>query len=140
MGSWSLAPSPKYSEIMGRGSSNASRRGLEVIVMSTMMGDFKVLCDEIKLRESETYGYNEIEDILVKMLSFIKSHSGSRREFVAFFLDKIACDGEGGVVYGNYAYLIQVIQFCMRELRWPEIKNMAIKRKNTSSDWRVLGL
>ncbi len=107
--------------------------------MNTVMNDFKMLCDRIKSREKETYGYNQIEDLLLKMLNFMKIHDGYRGKFVEFFSDKLNRKGKNDLIYGNYGYLIQVIQFCMREMQWPEIKDAAIKRKRTSSDWRVIG-
>ncbi|GAB4393535.1 MAG: hypothetical protein Tsb005_12250 [Gammaproteobacteria bacterium] len=107
--------------------------------MNTVMRDFEVLCAQINLRAKETYGYNQIEDLLLKMLNFIKAHDDYRDSFVVYFSEKISGEGENDLVYGNYNHLIQIIQFCMREMQWPEIKEAAIRRKSASSDWRVIG-
>lgn len=107
--------------------------------MNTTIENFKDLCAQIKLREQKTYGYNEIEDLLEKALNFIKTHKENRQQFVDFFSSKILADGDQGLVYGNEHSLVQTIQFCMRELQWPEIEEASIKNKSSSSDWRVKG-
>jgi len=82
--------------------------GLKILV-----SEFKKLCDEIKIREEKTFGYNEVEALLLAALDFIKDHLDEKEVFVQFFGDKIFGVDSNDLVYGDYNYLVQVIQFCI---------------------------
>jgi hypothetical protein len=107
--------------------------------MNITINKFKKLCDRIKIRAEETFGYNEIEDLLLQALDFIKNHKSEKDQFANFFTDKILQFENNNLVYGNCYHLVQVIQFCMRELQWVEIKEAALKTRNVSTDWRIIG-
>lgn len=107
--------------------------------MKIIINEFEKLCAQIKIREEKTFGYNEIEDLLLEALNFIKKHKDEKRQFAHFFIDSILGSKTNNLVYGGSHYLIQVIQFCMRELQWPEVKEAAIKEQSASTDWRVIG-
>jgi hypothetical protein len=78
---------------------------------------FKYLCDVVKEMEAITYGVNEIEDELLNLLNFIKSNKQDWDYMKQFFV-KIVC--------GEEKYPLQIIIFCMRELKWLEIKKVTI--------------
>ncbi|MES9903017.1 MAG: hypothetical protein ABW168_10075 [Sedimenticola sp.] len=75
----------------------------------------------------ESYGVNAVEGQLLEMLQLLKSNTKFKSEFVQVLLEFL---DEGNAPY-------EVVQFCMRELQWPEIKQHAQNMLESSDDPRV---
>ena len=90
---------------------------------------FISLCDELKQKEAISFGVNEIESELLKILKHIKNDK-ENRELIKQFLIQI--------VKGIKLYPLEIIIFCMRELQWEEIKEVAIYESKNTNDWRII--
>ena len=90
---------------------------------------FTSLCDELKQKEAISFGVNEIESELLKILKHIKNDK-ENRELIKQFLIQI--------VKGIKLYPLEIIIFCMRELQWEEIKEVAIYESKNTNDWRII--
>jgi hypothetical protein len=81
-----------------------------------------------------TYDCRKAEPLYVKILKLVKSHADLRQEFVGAFLAMLG--GKDGPW--------ELIQFCMRELQWVEIKEALVNLRkaeiNGSHDWRVISV
>lgn len=86
-------------------------------------------CDAVKEKEKVTYGVNEIEKELLEVLNYIKINK-SQEDAIKKFLIKI--------VKGVEVYPLEIIIFCMRELQWLEIKEVALVEKTKTHDWRII--
>ena len=102
---------------------------MEANAMKENLEKFISLCDAVKEKEARTYGVNEIEKELLNVLNFIKEHNTSKKEFEIFLIK---------IVKGIELYPLEIIIFCMRELQWQEIKNVALNEKNNTNDGRVI--
>jgi hypothetical protein len=80
--------------------------------------EFLQLAAKAKEREDAAIGADEFEPEFVEVLKFVRDHSEIRPQVVAEF-SRILKDR----TYGHYT----LIQFCMHELRWPEMKAEAQK-------------
>lgn len=70
----------------------------------------------------------QAEPYYLEILSFIKEHPERHDFFVRDFINRLK--------KGIQPW--EVIQFCMRELQWIEIRDAAIKEKSETDDWRVI--
>jgi hypothetical protein len=72
--------------------------------------------------------------LLHLILQELKEKPAARSEFVTY------CKGELGnpdIVYSGHQASLQVIEYCMRELRWPEVLRMVKLRLDSESHrWR----
>ena len=85
--------------------------------MSSVLNELKFLCQETQNKWEVTYGVNEIEDCLLKILIFIKQNLKHQSEFSNYFVDRIQ---------HKEKFPLEIIIFSMRELQWNEIKEAAI--------------
>lgn len=74
-----------------------------------------------------TSGINEIECYLLDVLRFVKRFPDDRNEFIKCFITLLH-DGRSSM---------EIIQFCMRELQWLEIKEAATEIQRNSNDIRM---
>ncbi|NBQ70466.1 MAG: hypothetical protein EBU46_17185, partial [Nitrosomonadaceae bacterium] len=76
----------------------------------------KLICliDEVKYTSRNAIGVDEFEPQLVQLLAFIKAHQELRPNVVHNFQLMIQ-DGS----FGPYT----IIEFCMHELRWQEMRS-----------------
>ncbi len=77
---------------------------------------------------NNTFGVNEIEPHLLDILQFVKNHPNEKTKFVNCFIT---------LVRGHCGPL-EIVEFCMRELQWPEVREAALQRQLDSKDFRVL--
>ena len=70
------------------------------------------------------------EPYFLNLLHFINAHPNQRDFFVSEFVN--------GLRSGAQPW--EVIQFCMRELQWEEIKNVAIDESSKTNDWRIISV
>lgn len=82
----------------------------------------------------QTNDCKKAEPIFIKILNLIKGHINYRFEFSRILLNILKS--------GNGSW--EIVQFCMRELKWPEIKIYAqeeIKLQMCGEqDWRVISI
>lgn len=71
---------------------------------------------------------NEFESLLLELLNFVKSRSQDAAYFKQCFIDIVI-----GVKYVPF----EAVEFCMRELQWPEVRDVALRRLIDSPDFRV---
>lgn len=75
-----------------------------------------------------TDGTDELEPYLLAVLEFVKKNIDHRTELVECF--KILVNEDRGP--------IEVLEFCMRELRWKEVQEAVIQTMKENTDIRVL--
>lgn len=97
--------------------------------MNHLLNELKFLCQETQNKWEVTYGANEIEDCLLKVLIFIKKNLKHRSEFSNYFIDRIQ---------RKEKFPLEIIIFCMRELQWSEIKEAVINEIYKASDPRII--
>ena len=94
-----------------------------------ILKNFNTLCNNVKEKYDVSFGVNEIEDLLLIVLNYIKKNKNYKKEFTTCFIERIK---------RNYNFPLEVVIFCMRELQWPEIKEAAINEINKTNDCRII--
>lgn len=95
----------------------------------TNLDTLKVLCFNVQKKWEISYGVNEIEDLLLQVLNFLKANSENYLEFSNYFVDRLQRKEQ---------FPLEIMIFAMRELQWPEIKQAAISEKEKTDDWRII--
>ena len=99
--------------------------------MKDVMNTFRNLAHKSGKVLDSTYDCRKAEPYYVEILKLIKMHPEHRAQFVKEFLSILNL--------GNAPW--ELIQFCMRELQWGEIKNeITIEKQEELSgnhDWRI---
>ncbi len=72
-----------------------------------------------------------LEPFLLKILNHIKLNDSLKDIYINYFIMLI-----GNRILGPF----EIIVFCMRELKWPEVAEQAIYKKNNSDDPRVISV
>lgn len=93
--------------------------------MNSVIDQFDVLCRKADEAYSEELDVS-YESTLLDILEFVKQHPESKFEFVNKFIEMLSTS-KGP---------IEVVAFCMRELKWPEIKEFVVQQMNSSKDPR----
>jgi len=75
----------------------------------------------------KTYGVNEIEHHLLDILQFVKKHPTDKDDFIECFITLLK----------KSAGPLEIVEFCMRELQWEEIKKAAEQMQIESKDIRL---
>lgn len=70
----------------------------------------------------------DLEDALIDLLSFVKRNPEQKDFFLSAFAELVHDRNKGP---------LDVVTFCMRELQWEEIKQVATQRIRTSDDPRI---
>ena len=102
---------------------------MEANAMSYLITQLKTLCQETQDKWEITYGVNEIEDCLLKILILIKQNSKHRSEFSDYFIERIQ---------RKEKFPLEIIIFCMRELQWVEIEEAVTNEMYKASDPRII--
>jgi len=77
--------------------------------------------------------FRTLEPRLLDLLQFVVSHPDGRPQFVALFAELVSQIGfsrSNGVV----RVATQAVEFCMRELQWPEIRFALEERRQAEKD------
>ncbi len=97
--------------------------------------EFWRLIDVVEKMWRETYSLDELEPSLLDVLNFTKQHPHSRQVLEQCFI-KLIQTPKGGA--------LEVLEFCMHELRWPMVKQVLEEIVATTKDirqrdalWRV---
>ncbi len=102
--------------------------------MKDILNTFHNLAHESSKVLDSTYDCRKAEPYYVEILDLIKAHPEYRAKFVKEFLSILSS--------GNAPW--ELIQFCMRELQWEEIKNEIKLEKqkeiNRNHDWRIISV
>lgn len=93
--------------------------------MNSITDQFDVLCRKAEAAYGEELDVS-YETTLLNILKFVKQHPESNIEFVKKFKE-ILLSNKGP---------FEAVSFCMRELRWPEIKEFVVQQMNLSEDPR----
>ena len=96
--------------------------------MSDLGTKFLKLCEDVSEVFGRGCGLNLIEPHLLKVLDFSRENPEARMELAECF-KKILRDRSAGP--------LEIVIFCMRELRWPEVEKEATDRLVSSDDLRV---
>jgi len=84
--------------------------------------------------EANYYDCRKVEPYYVKVLEFVKEHPECRSAFIKEFMG----------ILGSKGMPWELIQFCMRELQWQEIKDaVLLKMKEEiagNHDWRIISV
>jgi L-cysteine desulfidase len=100
---------------------------------------FEKLLNEFHRVEAEEFDYRELEKYLIKILFFIKSHPDEQEYFIKYFVYIIDAINSNGLADKRYIHINQLLQYCMRDLQWPEIKTALLNRLSISTFWREEG-
>jgi hypothetical protein len=84
--------------------------------MESVQSQFHKLCIESDLAYGEELEGITFESVLIKILNFIKANPEHR----SFFISELKAIISGGKIP------FEIIEFTMRELRWPEIQQFII--------------
>ena len=102
--------------------------------MKDIINVFRRLAIEAGTVLDTTYDCRRAEPYYVEILNLVKAHPEYRVHFVKEFLSIL---GSG---YGPW----ELIQFCMRELQWDEIrKEIALQKQEEidgNHDWRIISV
>jgi hypothetical protein len=97
-------------------------------MIMSMVKEFWVLVKKAETVWEEADGVDELEPYLLEILRFVNSNIDSRNELVECF-NLIVKEDRGP---------IEVLEFCMRELRWEEVRETVMQEMKSNSDIRVL--
>ena len=96
--------------------------------MTNIIEEFISLGEKSDISLSREGDLAKVEKSFIQMLGIIKNNMELKSSFLDIFSKSIKSD-----------YMpIELIQFCMRELKWPEVKLMAIKQLEHSNDPRLI--
>lgn len=90
--------------------------------------EFWLLVKSAETAWENTDGADELEPYLLAILEFAKKHSADREELVRCF----------SVLVKEDRGPIEILEFCMRELQWQEVKDATIQAMKEHADIRVL--
>ncbi|MCC2317036.1 hypothetical protein [Cellulomonas chengniuliangii] len=86
--------------------------------------------------EESIPGTASIEPLLVEVLEQIESHADDRECYVRRLLALILEPAQGELILGEPG-IVELLEFCMHELRWPEIRSALASLDVDGTDWRV---
>jgi hypothetical protein len=90
---------------------------------------FRELCQKaLHSWETTQRGTPDFEPDLLAILNFTKQNLDQKDTLVQCFID---------LVYDRALGPFEVIEFCMRELRWPEVADAAAERWRSTTDPRI---
>ncbi len=90
--------------------------------------EFWRLIDSAQQRWEKTYSADELEPSLLDILNFVKQHSKSRNALEKCFIDLVHAIGK--------SVKVDVLEFCMYELRFPNVKRVVEETIRHSQDIR----
>ncbi len=96
--------------------------------MSKITEEFWALCLHANNTKGQDCGLDQLEPDLLNILNFTKLHADKREELAECFF---------GLVHDRTKGPFEILIFCMRELRWPEVRVEVEKRLEKSEDPRV---
>jgi hypothetical protein len=96
--------------------------------MNEVIKKFEQLSEKTEMVLNETFDCRKVEPIYIEILNLIKSHPDCREQFVRKFIFLL----KTGEISSD------LIEFCMRELQWEEIKKAAELEISKTDDWRVI--
>lgn len=102
---------------------------MEIKMIDSTISQFWNKCEVIRLSWAATSGTNEIEHLLIELLMFVRSHPEAGKHLKECF-ERLVFDRNLGP--------LEIIIFCMRELRWPEIKDAVLSKMKGTNDPRIL--
>jgi hypothetical protein len=94
----------------------------------------EIVSDILRVAES-SFDIRDIEPRLRALLSLLESSSARHEEFANALVALLAPVpnelplGQPGIV--------EILEFCMRKLRWPEVREALQELKSCTTDWRV---
>ena len=72
----------------------------------------------------------DFEPSFAELLDFIQANPECRTEALSWFLERLeGSDGSG--LWG------ELLEYCMHELRWPEVEAVALEILRETDDWRL---
>lgn len=102
--------------------------------MKDVMRKFEQLCQRANSILDETFDCRQVEPIYIKILNLIKSNPHYHDQFISALLSVLES--------GKAPW--ELIQFCMRELQWPEIKDSVLIQMQAElegkRDWRSISV
>jgi hypothetical protein len=90
--------------------------------------EFSKLMDAVQHTWETTYSADELEPDLLNVLNFTKQNLESKETLIQFFISLVKEKKWRGD--------IEVIEFCMHEFRWPEVKQAVEEIVATTQDIR----
>jgi len=102
--------------------------------MNDVMQKFKQLSSEANAILNRTFDCRKAEPIYIEILNLIKANPDYRSQFTKAFLVILST--------GNAPW--ELIQFCMRELQWPEVRDAVLAEMRSEleghHDWRIIAV
>lgn len=100
-----------------------------------MSGDVEEAIAAVLDGAEASFDARAVEPPLLKLRSLLKSSSKPRRESVDAVL--ALTTPRTGELPLRRPGVVEILEFCMRELRWPEIREAMLAMDSPSRDWRV---
>ncbi len=98
------------------------------IMIDDIVRDFQQLCAKADMKWNNTFGTDELELDLLEILFFVKKNPGYRKDFARGFIN----------IVNDYKYgPLEIVIFCMRDLRWEDVKKAASERQMSCEDPRI---
>lgn len=85
-------------------------------------------CNDIRAKWMVTHGVNEVEDSLLDLLIYVKKHPEYNDQFKKCFRE---------IVLNPNLGTLEILIFCMRELRWKEVQELIVLSIKETDDPRI---
>lgn len=95
--------------------------------LKSVLFELKKQCQDAKEASDKYHSSSLYEPYLIKILFYIKAHKPYKMEFVNFFQDSI--ENPGSIFW-------EIIMYCMRDLKWDEVKSTVLKKMDQEIDPR----
>ncbi len=103
--------------------------------MEEIRHDVKILVSRI-LRDAElSDDVRDIEPTLQELLSALQDEHNDPQESVQALLGLLVRTPDGPPLHRPG--IVEILEFCMRRLRWPEIHDALNELRTSARDWRV---
>ncbi|MEP7762542.1 hypothetical protein [Sanguibacter sp. 25GB23B1] len=100
-----------------------------------MSDDVKTTIAAVLDAAEASFDARAVEPPLLKLRSLLKSSSEPRWEFLDA-IRALTTPGPGELPLARPG-VVEILEFCMRELRWPEIREAMVAMDSPAHDWRV---
>lgn len=95
--------------------------------MNNVFNTLRDLGEQAVVELESKYSVSEVESIFINILSLLKDNLDIRKQLSDCMLSML---DKGTIPF-------EAIQFCMRELKWKEVKQGVVNRLEASDDLRV---
>lgn len=100
-----------------------------------MTESIKTLIQGVVRDAEASFDARDIEPALLRLRQYLASQGEARKASVDALISLAV--PEPGTVALSQPGVVEILEFCMRELRWPEVYDAMAALDSPSHDWRV---